>query len=452
MVSWRANAQSCNYYTQSCSNAAYQYLNTSASGFASLVGGDPNNCTSGYGVYGAVASSNNSPAVYGYSANTTTQGVAVEGEVDGAGNGVAAINDSSGYGLYAWSGSGTAVDAVAYSSCTAPATCYGVNASSPGTAINAHGTTGAGVISQGAVGVQGTGNLYYGVSGFANDSFPGVYGQGSDDGVDGYGLTQNGVYGTTDATDTNYSGVLGVADNVTGVYGYSSNNGAGVVGRSVNMDGVQGYSASASNSGVYANNSNNGYGIYATAGSGYAGYFTGQVYVSGYLWKSGGGFLIDHPLDPANRYLYHSFVESPEMKNVYDGVATLDANGEAVVAMPDYFQAENAEYRYQLTPIGRFAPVYVADEISNNQFKIAGGAPGQRISWQVTGVRMDSYAKGHPFVAEVDKAAGERGKYLHPQEVAGLVPSAGTQIRWMEPPKAWSPPPRRTAVRFGVCQ
>jgi hypothetical protein len=44
-------------------------------------------------------------------------------------------------------------------------------------------------------------------------------------------------------------------------------------------------------------------------------------------------FRIDHPLDPANKYLNHSAVESPDMKNIYDGVVTLDADGEAVVEL-----------------------------------------------------------------------------------------------------------------------
>ena len=57
--------------------------------------------------------------------------------------------------------------------------------------------------------------------------------------------------------------------------------------------------------------------------------------------------MIDHPLDPANKYLYHSFVESPDMKNIYDGVITTDANGDATVVMPDYFEALNKDFRYQ---------------------------------------------------------------------------------------------------------
>src|SRR5262245_8440898 len=46
---------------------------------------------------------------------------------------------------------------------------------------------------------------------------------------------------------------------------------------------------------------------------GLAGYFAGSVQITGNLAKGGGSFKIDHPLDPENKYLYHSFIESPDM-------------------------------------------------------------------------------------------------------------------------------------------
>jgi hypothetical protein len=142
----------------------------------------------------------------------------------------------------------------------------------------------------------------------------------------------------------------------------------------------------------------------------------GDLTVSGTVAKGGGTFKIDHPLDPTNKYLYHSFVESPEMMNIYSGTIALDANGEAVVTMPDYFQALNGEYRYQLTSIGAPGPnLYIAEEISKNTFRIAGGAPGAKVSWEVTGVRHDAYAKHNRVQVEVDKPAAERGTYLHPE-------------------------------------
>lgn len=66
-----------------------------------------------------------------------------------------------------------------------------------------------------------------------------------------------------------------------------------------------------------------------TNGTGPAGRFNGDVTVTGNLAKGGGLFVIDHPLDPKNKYLYHSFVESPDMMNIYNGNVELDGKGEA---------------------------------------------------------------------------------------------------------------------------
>jgi hypothetical protein len=118
-------------------------------------------------------------------------------------------------------------------------------------------------------------------------------------------------------------------------------------------------------------------------------------------------FRIDHPLDPERKDLYHASVEGPERTTFYNGNVVLDAQGHAVVGLPAWFQALNRDFRYQLTCIGGFAPVYIADEIAGNRFRIAGGSPGLKVSWQVTGVRQDAYAVAHPFVVEQDKPAGE---------------------------------------------
>ncbi|HZS45939.1 MAG TPA: hypothetical protein VFC63_12620, partial [Blastocatellia bacterium] len=63
------------------------------------------------------------------------------------------------------------------------------------------------------------------------------------------------------------------------------------------------------------------------------------VQILGTLSKAAGSFKIDHPLEPDKKYLYHSFVESPDMKNIYDGVVVLDRRGQAVVTLPDWFEA-----------------------------------------------------------------------------------------------------------------
>jgi len=235
--------------------------------------------------------------------------------------------------------------------------------------------------------------------------------------------------------------VRGNSTNSTGVYGWSI-DGKGVRGDSNNGTGVYGWSGSAHGvygttggdwsyiSGVYGEafqdhangvtgwNTAAGPGVFGHSETGDAGYFDGDVHVTGYLTKAGGGFKIDHPLNPENQYLNHSFVESPDMKNVYDGVVLLDTNGEAWVELPAYFETLNKDFRYQLTAIGAPAPgLYVAQEIEGNRFQISGGLPDLKVSWQVTGIRHDPYAEAHPIQVEEDKTEQERGKYLHPVEL-----------------------------------
>jgi hypothetical protein len=120
------------------------------------------------------------------------------------------------------------------------------------------------------------------------------------------------------------------------------------------------------------------------------------------------------------------------MKNIYDGVVNLDAQGEAVVQLPAWFGALNKEFRYQLTCIGGFAPVYIAEEISENRFKIAGGNPGMKVSWMVTGIRQDAWANAHRIPVEEEKPPRERGYYLHP-ELYGQPPQKSTA--WAQHPE-----------------
>jgi hypothetical protein len=103
------------------------------------------------------------------------------------------------------------------------------------------------------------------------------------------------------------------------------------------------------------------------------------------------------------------------MMNIYNGNVVLDANGEATVELPEWFGSLNRDYRYQLTSLGGFAPVYISEEVSNNQFKIAGGKPGMKVSWQVTGIRQDAWANAHRIPVEVQKPERERGYYIHPE-------------------------------------
>lgn len=180
-----------------------------------------------------------------------------------------------------------------------------------------------------------------------------------------------------------------------------------------------------------------GDGVHVSHADDYAGYFGGSVHVTGNLWKGSGGFKIDHPLDPEGKYLQHSFVESPDMMNIYNGNTILDANGEARVELPAWFQALNGHFRYQLTSIGAPGPnLYIAEEVKDNYFRIAGGEPGMKVSWQVTGIRHDAYAQAHRILVEEEKAPEEAGTYLHP-EAYGLPPateSGRTQVGDLDSP------------------
>jgi hypothetical protein len=146
-----------------------------------------------------------------------------------------------------------------------------------------------------------------------------------------------------------------------------------------------------------------------------AGRFDGNVDVRGSLNKSGGGFRIDHPFEPTEKSLNHSFVESSERKNIYDGVARLDELGRATVELPEWFQEINSDFRYQLTPLGAFAPVYIEQKITARCFVIAGGQPGMEVSWQVTGRRTDKWAIANPLQVEETKQQIERGSFRHPE-------------------------------------
>jgi trimeric autotransporter adhesin len=277
----------------------------------------------------------------------------------------------------------------------------GETGANPEGVINVYTTGGSGVTGQGGVAFNGYGS--YGGAG--------VVGMGGASG------NAESAYGG--------SGVVGVGGNATSTYslggaggtftgGSASSNPAGNGINAIGGAGLGGYPA--------------GTGIYAQAGSGgdfsYAGEFQGDVDISGNLSKSGGSFKIDDPIDPANKYLYHSFVESPDMKNIYDGTIVTDGRGEAVVTMPNYFQALNTDFRYQLTVMGQFAQAVVGSEISGNTFVIKTDKPNVKVSWQVTGVRQDAWANAHRIPNEEVKPEKDRGHFLHP-ELFGHANEAG---------------------------
>ena len=372
---------------------AFQVLNSGASG-AAISGSSTGGASglngfsaSGYGIRG---SSNTGIGVYGASAagnsNTAVGVYGINNNTSGAGAGVGGANSKTGnlgflggptYGVAGVSANGSQTGVFGTSS---SATGYGVEATntSSGYGVFATSTSGSGVYGSGNHGVDGSGTAYglYGTS-FAGD---GVYGSGGLNGVYGLGSV-NGVYGETNGTSLqDDSGVRGNAPSGNGLYG------TGVIG-------------------VFAQ------------GSLYAGSFAGDIQINGHVHTSGvGDVRLDDPADPANSTITHAFVGSSEMKNIYDGVAILGPSGTATVALPAWFETLNKDFRYQLTALGTpQAGLFVSKEIANSEFTIAGGVPGARVSWQVTGVRRDPWANAHPIQARQAKSDSDRGFYIVPE-------------------------------------
>ncbi len=229
-----------------------------------------------------------------------------------------------------------------------------------------------------------------GVVGSSN-AFPGVYTQG---GAAASGSGQNG----SDGIDAYGNNGDGSGEGGTG--GLFSGGAAGTTG--LNGEGIVVFGGTTIC-------------LPICAPENYAGDFQGSVFVKGGVWVPSSAMYIDHPLDPANKYLSHSSVESSEMKNMYDGNVTTDASGDAVVELPEWFEALNRDFRYQLTAIGQPAQAWVASKIANHSFTIKTDKPNVEISWQVTGTRQDAWANAHRTPVEQEKNARERGSYLHPE-------------------------------------
>jgi len=127
-------------------------------------------------------------------------------------------------------------------------------------------------------------------------------------------------------------------------------------------------------------------------------------------------FLIDHPEDPENKILRHFSTESNEVLNIYRGNAVFDANGEAIVQLPEYYEEINKNPSYNLTPVGAYAELYVKKEIANGTFIIGGGQMGLKVSWTIYAERNDLYLQQFPEKRDVviEKREGQKGKYFMP--------------------------------------
>jgi hypothetical protein len=78
-----------------------------------------------------------------------------------------------------------------------------------------------------------------------------------------------------------------------------------------------------------------------------------------------------------------------ESRDVYEGIVTTGADGLAVVELPGC-EAQNRDFRYQLTVVGQFAQAIVARKIAGDRFTIQTDRGGVEVSWQVTAARKDA--------------------------------------------------------------
>ncbi len=261
-----------------------------------------------------------------------------------------------------------------------------------------------------------------GVVGSSN-AYPAIYAQG---GAAANGSGQNGSDG------------IDAYGNSADLSSSSSIGGNGITAFGATSGGGYGGTGGVFAGGLQSSTADGGDGIVASAGAPttdfgpFAGSFTGNIFVNGDVVNDSVRIRMDHPLDPANKYLIHSSVESPDMKNMYDGTITTDASGEAVVELPDWFESLNRDFRYQLTVLGQFAQAIVGEKIANHHFTIRTNKPNVEVSWQVTGVRQDAYANAHRSPVEVAKPARERGHYLHPELYGAPEESS---IEWARHPE-----------------
>jgi hypothetical protein len=330
----------------------------------------------------------------------------------------------------------------------------GIHGSSQSSAGNATGVFGLSLSSEGS-GVTGLNTSNTGTT-------AGVRGLASSESSYGVeGLSPGiGVRGVSDASSGQVAGVLGESQSGSGAgvagfnYAVSGAN-SGVFGatHSNGGAGVAGWAASTSGEtagGEFVSESPNGVGIFAwSAGIGLmaqsgnptneAAIFLGSVAITNNLSVTGstaingnlhvtgtisGGnkqFRIDHPLDPKNQMLNHAAVESHEMMTTYSGNVITDERGIAWVVLPDWFEALNEDFRYQLTVISQFAQAIIGDEIAGNRFSILTNKPNVKVSWQVNAVRRDPWAVANPMQVEQPKSDSEKGLYLAP-EAYGLGP------------------------------
>jgi len=110
------------------------------------------------------------------------------------------------------------------------------------------------------------------------------------------------------------------------------------------------------------------------------------------------GFKVDHPLDPENKYLSHSFVESPDMMNIYNATSRRTElamrrsscrNGRALNR--DSLSAHGDRYGHERLRAGEGS-----ERDGRQPLHARSSLPGSRVSWQSRYPAKDAWAEAAP--------------------------------------------------------
>jgi len=337
------------------------------------------------------------------------------------------------------------------------------------------GRTGARGVSTGigGVGVEGvvSNGLSFGVYGYtesATTNATGVRG-------DAFAGATVGVWGRSTSSTAGATGTRGEATApagaTTGVLGRVSSP-AGIAVRGIGGSGVGVFGGSDGNIGVYADSAsstavfatspargvwgrttagigvvaqataggtvqNRSYGLYAAAPApGWAGYFEGNVYVTGQVIQAGAAASTATAADGSTRAVYSVDSAEPLVEDV--GEAKLVGGRAEVQIDPDFAAvADGGAYHVFLTPKGDCNGLYVASQTPAGfeVRELKGGAAALAFSYRVVAKRKDASGKR---LERLERPKGLDGKDLEPPK----LPEA---VALPEKPASESKPERREA-------
>lgn len=390
---------------------------------------NPNRGPADPAIYGAAGGNDG-----GWFVSGTGNGAFVQGRntglwAQGTGWGVYAVNLGGGPGVFGFSSVAQGVSAINDSQTrrSTPAVQGQANVEDGGWFLSAQGN---GLFATGTASGAWVTGINQGLQVSASNG-NGINATGSQDAIFARGQA-DGIDARTTSSNNNRSALFarneGSGPTITAD---SPNSNTGIVVTSQG-DGIVARANGENNNGIVgiARNGGSPYAIWGQGDGDWAGYFSGNVRITGELDQGLAAVKMDDPRAPTERYINQASVVGGEMLTLYNGNATTDAKGEAVVKMPNYVEAIAKDFRYQLTPIGQFAQAIVAKELSGGEFVIRTDKPFVKVSWQLSGVRSDPSALASRYKAVEDKTGDAKGTYMNPQAF-GQSKSLGVDAKRM---------------------